>query len=249
MSLREDAKAKRRRAILEAAKELMGSSQERSFSMRNLADLANVSIATPYNLFGSKQAILLAVLGEGQVRFEQALEALDGDEIEILFQAPTLIAAGYVENPDYHRSLISAVYQNGGPDTYFNASISPFRLWKKLLGRATEAGLLSPHVDADIFAATFGQLLLSHIVQWAHGLISLDEMEAHVHFGTSLILQAIATEKSLDRLLLKMKDAEKELRSHWKAGLNERLQRGDLDGETRTLLADKLEMTDIKEAS
>ena len=59
-STRELGKSKRRREILAAARDLMRQSDDLGFSMRTLADRAGVSIATPYNLFGSKQAWLSA---------------------------------------------------------------------------------------------------------------------------------------------------------------------------------------------
>ena len=57
-------KAKRQRAILDAARDIMAESGEGGLTMFALASRAGVSPATPYNLFGSKQAILQAVYEE-----------------------------------------------------------------------------------------------------------------------------------------------------------------------------------------
>ncbi len=62
MSRREEAKAERRRQIVRAARELIVERGDAGLSMRELARRAGVSQATPYNLFGTKRAILLAVL-------------------------------------------------------------------------------------------------------------------------------------------------------------------------------------------
>src|ERR1700744_217344 len=59
---REAGKAERRQRIIEAARELIRETGNAGLSMRALAARARVSLATPYNLFGSKHAIILAVL-------------------------------------------------------------------------------------------------------------------------------------------------------------------------------------------
>ena len=77
MSKRED--------VILAARELMEAQDATGFSMRNLAEVAGVSIASPYNLFGSKQAVIAAVMDADLNDFREALFADEKDEIEIFF--------------------------------------------------------------------------------------------------------------------------------------------------------------------
>ena len=58
MSRREEAKAERRHRIVTAARDLIRETGDTGLSMRAIAARANVSLSTPYNLFGSKGAIL-----------------------------------------------------------------------------------------------------------------------------------------------------------------------------------------------
>lgn len=62
MGLREKQTAERRRRILDVADTLIRHTGGIDFSMRMLAEMAEVSPATPYNLFGSKEGILSASL-------------------------------------------------------------------------------------------------------------------------------------------------------------------------------------------
>jgi AcrR family transcriptional regulator len=57
LSKREQNKSDKRGQIIKAARELMRIRSSTGFSMRQLADASGVSLATPYNLFGSKQGI------------------------------------------------------------------------------------------------------------------------------------------------------------------------------------------------
>ena len=61
MGLRERRKLERRERILAAAQELIRATGSLGLSMRALALKAEVSLATPYNLFGSKGAVLHAL--------------------------------------------------------------------------------------------------------------------------------------------------------------------------------------------
>ena len=75
MSVREANKNLRRRAILDAARALILEDKSRDFSMPALAERAGVSLATPYNLFGTKADILLEIVREDI--FERQSDLLD----------------------------------------------------------------------------------------------------------------------------------------------------------------------------
>ena len=62
MSLREKQMAARRARILDAAGSLIRETGGTEFTMVTVADQAEVSHATPYNLFGSKNGLLYALL-------------------------------------------------------------------------------------------------------------------------------------------------------------------------------------------
>lgn len=64
MSLLQEHKAERRTRIIRAARELVTHHGYAGLTMRDLADAARVSVPTLYNLFGSKDAILVAGLGD-----------------------------------------------------------------------------------------------------------------------------------------------------------------------------------------
>ena len=205
----------------------MSASDGVSFSMRKLAQMADVSVATPYNLFGSKQAILAALLKEDTKRLEVYLEDQAGDELETFFTASAVMSFVYEQYPAYHRNLISAAFSNGGPDTRREMGASAVRLWKKLLEGAIASGYLAGEVSARVFAVTFGELLLTNILIWAHGLISIEEMKARNQFGVSLLLLGVATQKGRARLIPYRVEAERALEAYWDASIADGLEAVD----------------------
>ena len=240
MSGRETSKNLRRQEILTAARALMREPDGAAFSMRALAEKAGVSIATPYNLFGSKQAILVAVLDQDLADYQADLDALHADGCETLFQAIDVTARVFSGDPALYRNLLGAALLEGGWELRWLFGGPRYALWKRLLGEAVSTGELDPGGDPDAFALTLSQLLFASIQEWALGLLSLEEMTARMRYGLALTLSAKATEASRRPLLERLRAAEGELQQLWRSHLAERLEAGTLDADTRALLADQL---------
>src|SRR5262245_9681323 len=73
MGLLEDHKAERKNRILAAARALIRSHGYDGLTMRELATAARVSVPTLYNLFGSKDALIVAELEASAVRIASQL--------------------------------------------------------------------------------------------------------------------------------------------------------------------------------
>lgn len=242
-STRRTGKSQRRGDIVNAARALMRQSSDTGFSMRTLAEQAGVSIATPYNVFGSKQNVLLAVLNADLAEYEGALAGLHADGIDVLFDAVRLMSDLLEREPGFYRNVISAVSRDG-PEFRQMVSGPRYILWKKLLRQLTDAGLLDRHADPDAFAIATSQQVLANILEWAHGTLRLEEMKARNRYGLALMLLAVATDRSRRTLTERMRTAEADLQRLWRATLAERLAAGHLDEEARELLADQLKHLD-----
>ncbi len=231
----------RRDEIIDAARRLMRDAGDAGFSMRNLATEAGVSIATPYNLFGSKQAILLAVLDADLSDYQRELAAMQADAIEVLFDASALLSTVLRREPDFYRNALAAVARDG-PEFGVMVNAPRYLVWKRLLQQATAAGLLSDAVNPDAFAIASSQLMMASLLEWAGGTLTLEELDARNEYGLALTLSAIATDRSRDYLAERMRRAENRLQRLWRAALMNRLERGELDDETRALLAGQLKL-------
>lgn len=107
MGTREIQKGVRRKAILEAARDLIREAKGDDFSMPDLAERAGVSLVTPYNLFGSKSSILLEIAK--QDIFERTAE-IDGLQVDSLYrwveQVAELLAGVFHRNRHFYRRMI-----------------------------------------------------------------------------------------------------------------------------------------------
>lgn len=211
MASREEAKRRRRHDIVRAACALMRERGDTGFSMRALAAAAGVSIATPYNLFGSKQAIMFAVLEADMGRYQERLERLRADELEMFFKAVSLASTYYSREPEFHRSVLFSVYGDGGKDYQAIFSGQRFLFLAELVRGATSAGFLQEEIDPDTFAMTLGHMLFSALLEWMFGEVSLKEFEVRAHYGFTLLLLGAGTPLAVERLQPRLYSLQKRL--------------------------------------
>jgi AcrR family transcriptional regulator len=209
MATREDAKEQRRRQIVRAARVLMQKTGKTGFSMRALADEAGVSIATPYNLFGSKQTVMFAVLDADLQQYLDRLERLRADEIDVFFKAVSLTSSLYASEPNFYRAVLFAAYNGGG--TKFRSIFDGPRhaMWKRLVTNGMDADVICREVDPTAFAINLGYIFFSCILEWVNNVISLEEMEAKVQYGFAISLHGVATEFSDARLWERVKTTQR----------------------------------------
>lgn len=227
MTTREQAKLQRRKAITDAARSLMQQSGTTGFSMRTLAELAGVSIATPYNLFGSKQAIMIAILETELQQYRTELERINADELEALFKAVTIATSHYAASPGFYRALLFSVYNDGGTEFRSMFSGTSHALWKGLVEGAIAAGHLSADVEANAFAINLGHIFFSCILEWVNGQLSMEELELRVQYGFALSLLSMANPASAPRLRKRALTMQKSLWNTWtRMARSDREQRG-----------------------
>src|SRR5215467_11135333 len=94
MKLREKHMADRRRRILDAAEQLIHQTGGADFSMLSLSNHAEVSPATPYNLFGSKPQLLFALFNRWLAEVPvKDLTASYKDPLDRLLETTRVVAA------------------------------------------------------------------------------------------------------------------------------------------------------------
>ena len=218
MATREEAKSQRREQITDAARSLMRSG-DTGFTMRNLADAAGVSIATPYNLFGSKQAVMFAVLETDLAHFTALVTSQDVDALERIFRAVSLATEHYARDPEYHRAVLFAAYTDGGRE-YRSLFAGPgHALWRDMVRQAVDDGYLDRGLEPDAFAATLEQLLFSCVLGWVQGQLSLEELLLRAHYGFALVLLGAARPRPRAALKARMTDLQRRLGALWRAQL------------------------------
>jgi len=208
---RERGKARRRQALLEAARAIIRENESIGFAMRALAQRAGVGEVTPYNLFGSKRGVLEAILTEELRGYQEGFARIAAeDELSALFEFVAVNIEMYRRDPQLYRVVLRDLMLTGDPSLRSFFSAPQRRFFLGLVEGAVLAGYLSDVVAPHLIARTLGRAITSSIGDWLWEGISLESLEANVGLGFTMALRGIATPKAMarcDELLVQYQDA------------------------------------------
>ena len=151
-----------RAKLLDAASVAIASDGLAALSVRSVASAAGTTTAAVYTLYGSRDALVRAVIEEGSKRFAGHLAAVahTDDPYADLLALGMAYRANALENPHFYRVMFS-------PDSAMEGSprgvASPtFGVLRDAVARATGAPV--PHAEP----------IAVHLWALAHGMVSLE---------------------------------------------------------------------------
>jgi AcrR family transcriptional regulator len=191
MSLLEEHKAERKKTIQAAARKLVVSKGYDGLTMRDLAAAARVSVPTLYNLFGSKDAILVAELEAeaakiaarmvpGQSFFQRGMAAFEGG-VSMIEDAP-----------EFHRACMRMAMTS--PETApmrRRAENAFIAIMVGNLTAAKTAGQLAAWAEPAIVARHLWAQHMAAFLAWGIGEIDLATFRAAALSGICHILAGV----------------------------------------------------------
>jgi AcrR family transcriptional regulator len=213
MSRREEAKEERRRRIVTAARDLIRETGDAGVSMRAIAERASVSLSTPYNLFGSKRAVVLGVLEDIREFSERFARLRPASAIERIFQVLSMSIRYYVDDPDFYRALWTGVFDLSGKEVRA-ALVTPERdaFWLLLVDAAAKEGALVPEIDTAALLRALDLTYASVMFSWVVGALRTAELEAVAGYGYALTLRGAASADWQPYLAQKITSYQKHMR-------------------------------------
>jgi len=185
----QDKMADRRGKILEAAETLIRRSGSIDFSMQDLASEAGFSLATSYNLIGTKSTVLYWLLNRSveQLKNEyRAMKVVRFNRSEVYRQIE-MVTSFFTSDPEFYRPLIR--FLEGVPDAV-NRPIfmnSAFDFWFDLSRNIAEADKtlrLPPPTESATMMHTF---FLGALNRWVHGEIDNESFEIWIKKAAALV--------------------------------------------------------------
>src|SRR3546814_342360 len=116
---RAEARAERQAKIVAAARTMIKENdvENGEISMRRLATHANVSVTTVYNIFGSKQGLMISVLNEDHNAYREWFSRVrSSDPLERFFDAVVLAKQLYASEPSFYKAVQFSVYNGNSRD-------------------------------------------------------------------------------------------------------------------------------------
>jgi AcrR family transcriptional regulator len=178
--------------IMRVAREIIRESGAFDLPMRQLATRAQVSLRTPYELFGSKTGIIRAILKQDEANFGRLIRATrSANRFDSFFQANKAGIAFFASNQPFYRALYQATQAySGGEETdparEENAGVRRFAV------KAIKAGLIDPAVDPHVLYETLMDIFAANLRAWAASSFDIQLVEYRIGFGQALVLAALA---------------------------------------------------------
>lgn len=208
---REAGKDERRRRIIQAAREMIRETGSTGLSMRALAARAGVSLATPYNLFGSRGAVILAVLQdvrEFQARFARFRGS---DPLEQIFAAVDMAVEYYLADPPFYTTLWREVFAASGEvrTAIYNPQRAAF--WQQMVDQACATGVIRADVDAALLLQQLDHQFRSVMLDWVAGDLCAERLGPTIRLGYALILAGAASDDARVRLIARASESQARL--------------------------------------
>ncbi len=210
MQLRERQLEARRKKILDAASKLIRSTGGTEFSMPSLAEAAETSPATPYNLFTSKDGLLYALLSRSLDHIvAEGLDFNSQDPLDAVLEAAEKAADIFLNDPGYMKPLYQFLLGVTDPVHRPRFIARSLAYWQASLSLAEQAGMLNDDFDADSLVHALMAHFMGVIEFWIHDDIDDDGFRQRVTYGTAMILMPLAKGQRRSGLLERLRAAKR----------------------------------------
>jgi AcrR family transcriptional regulator len=189
MSRREEAKAFNRARIRAAAEDIIRKEGMEKLTMRYLAERAGVSLRTPYNLFGSKTDVLIALIEEADFDLASLNGARNGGGvIEDLLSALDRLEGFFGSDEEYYRSIYEGIMTSDHPEARTTAVARNAGMCRARVRQAVASGELQAGTDADRVGRHLAIEMLAVLGMWGSGFLSNRESIAQVRRAWCAVL-------------------------------------------------------------
>lgn len=189
--------ADRRQRIVETTRELIGEVGIEAITMRYLARRCGVAVATLYNQFGSREAIIAQALREDfEGRYQPFPEHMPpGERLETRIRESAAAITGSLR--DYTRSVMF-FYFHYRPDPDLRATIHDFVVQDfTAIARVVESrGELQPWVNLPQFTDDLVTQLYSLATKWTQGYIPDRQLRPRLMLAAAASFAGVSLGKS-----------------------------------------------------
>ena len=201
---------KRRERILKQARKMLAEGGFDALNLRDLAEVSGITVPTIYNLIGNKAEVLKTLVMGAFADYEASMEDRLPCPTE---QLPALMMGTLTEmiarDEDYFRAtaLASERLENESDEHGdYGFKRAPLRKYAGQLCRDARAeGLLRGEIDSEQLVV---QMICNHQIafrDWAHRVISLEELRKQSLRGFYIALAADAQDAYRDRIAAQLK--------------------------------------------
>jgi len=206
------AQAERRKRILRETLKLLASESPSDISMAQIAELSDVSTKTLYNLFKSRNGLLLAAAAQTRADTQNSANVMSAPAgISRILELTRRTMDTFEKSPEFMESAMSVVVGISAEDEAEHHRVGITQKWfhEALLVAESEDQLL-PGTDCMQLSQLLAASQWGATLMWQKGLISLETLRRQAIIKHCLDLTPFCqmdTRKELDDLLASMMES------------------------------------------
>ena len=206
------AQAERRKRILRETLKLLASESPSDISMAQIAELSDVSTKTLYNLFKSRNGLLLAAAAQTRANTQNSANVMSAQAgISRILELTRRTMDTFEKSPEFMESTMSVVVGISAEDEAEHHRVGITQKWfhEALLVAESEDQLL-PGTDCMQLSQLLAASQWGVTLMWQKGLISLETLRRQAIMKHCLDLMPFCrmeTRKWLDDLLASMMES------------------------------------------
>jgi AcrR family transcriptional regulator len=188
------AKAQRRTRIINAAEVLVRTTKSTNFSMQKLAETAGLSLATTYNLIGSKATVLYILLNRsGDLLSEQTSRVrISGSPIDQIERSTILAVDFFSQDPGFYRPLMQFLL--GVPDPVHRPAFMKraFDMWIETTRPLGQQFAFPNNITPKDLARVLNITFTGALDLWVHEELDDKQFQAQMSQALWLFLSTLA---------------------------------------------------------
>lgn len=201
--------ARRRQRIIAATESLLMERGYDGTSMRAIADLADVTEMTLYNIYGSKSKLIATYLhGLTAASFQKAADAKPRGGFPFLLQLLQEVVDSSLALPAVAREGVSVIMNH-------REVMSSNQLFSEYVGKALQQMVEKEALEKDALyerlVRKFAYAVLSGQLLWSHNFLRDDELLPYLEIQLYQLLLQYATPKTDGRYRKRLKTLNKKL--------------------------------------
>ncbi|MEM6493596.1 MAG: TetR/AcrR family transcriptional regulator [Pseudomonadota bacterium] len=192
---REKAKDLNRAKIRAAAESIIRNEGIDKLTMRRLATEAGVSSRTPYNLFGSKTEVLIALMDGAQFDpFQNAPSVADRTVLQALLGALDQFETFIRADEEFFRVVFKEIVASDETDLRFDAVERVIAVGEMFIGQAKINDEIEGGTNVKLLAADLAYQVLTMMGMWSDNIYPIAQGTDQVRRGWCTMLMAHCSE-------------------------------------------------------
>ena len=180
--------------------------------MKRLAEEADVSLVTPYNLFASKSGVLYALLSDSLARVDEVVDTKPSSTpVDSVLELAGIAADIYACDAEFYRPLMQFLLGVRDSEHRPRLMVQSLRRWTHTVQAAVRGGLLPATVDQTLLARQLLVTFIGAVELWVHEDLDEKEFRAQSLYGSALLVLANACPTARPRLVKRLRAIERRL--------------------------------------